>query len=82
MLARIASKSYRGGGTTTGDSINKTIAKILAANFDNGLNKILVVMTDGKSYDNVLDASNYARKNGITMLAVGIGPAIFEPQLL
>jgi hypothetical protein len=39
-------------------------------------------MTDGKSYDNVLDASNYARSKGITMIAVGIGPAIYEPQLL
>ncbi len=76
MLSGIAAKTLRGGGTTTGDAINKTIAKILAANFDKGLNKILVVVTDGKSYDNVLNASNYARSQGITMISVGIGPAI------
>ena len=78
-MAGIASKTLRGGGTSTGDAINKTIAKILAADFDKGVNKILVVMTDGKSYDNVLDASNYARSKGITMIAVAIGPATFEP---
>lgn len=29
ILAAIAAKTLRGGGTTTGDSINKTISKIL-----------------------------------------------------
>jgi len=54
----------------------------LAANFDKGLNKVLIVITDGKSYDQVLAASNYARSKSITMISVGIGPAINEPQLL
>lgn len=53
LLTGIANKTYRSGGTQTGTAINATIAKILAANFDKGLNKILIVMTDGYSYDSV-----------------------------
>jgi len=39
-------------------------------------------MTDGFSYDDVLDASNYARSKGITMIAVGIGPNVNYDQML
>ena len=53
MLQGIANKTYRSGGTLTGQSINATTAKIIAANFDKGLNKVMVVMTDGYSYDSV-----------------------------
>lgn len=42
----------------------------------------MIVMTDGLSYDDVLIASNIARSKGITMIAVGIGSGINEPQLL
>jgi hypothetical protein len=81
-LAGIASKNYRAGGTLTGDAINKTIQKIINANFDSGLNKILIVMTDGKSNDQVLASSNYARSKGITIIAVGIGSGVNDTQLL
>lgn len=74
-MAGISTKNYRGGATTTGDAINKTVAKIVAENFDKGVNKILVVMTDGKSGDNVLQAANYARSEKITLIAVGITSA-------
>lgn len=82
MITGIQAKGYRAGGTYTGDAINKTIAKILAANFDKGVNKILIVFTDGKSYDPVLAASNYAREKSITMIAVGIGSDVNDTQLL
>lgn len=39
-------------------------------------------MTDGYSYDDVLEASNYARSMGITMIAVGIGPNVNDGQLI
>lgn len=76
LLTGITSKPYRGGGTNTGAAMNQTIAKIIAQNYSKGLNKIMVVMTDGKSQDNVLAAANYARSQNITLIAVGIGPAI------
>lgn len=37
--------------TYTGLAINDTVNKIVSANFKSGLNKILIVMTDGKSWD-------------------------------
>lgn len=76
LLNGITSKPYRGGGTNTGAAMNQTIAKIIAANFTKGVNKIMVVMTDGKAQDNVLAAANYARSQNITLIAVGIGAAI------
>jgi hypothetical protein len=42
----------------------------------------MVVLTDGGSSDDVLMASNYARDNGITIIAVGIGLNVNTTQLL
>ncbi len=39
-------------------------------------------MTDGKSNDQVLASSNYARSKGITIIAVGIGSGVNDTQLL
>lgn len=39
-------------------------------------------MTDGGSNDDVLQASNYARQNDITMISVGIGAGVNNAQLL
>ena len=57
-MTAVDTKFYRSLGTLTGQAINETINKILAGNFEKGLNKVMVVMTDGFSYDDVLDASN------------------------
>lgn len=54
----------------------------MAANFKKGLPKIMVVMTDGASYDSVLEASHRARSLGIIPLAVGIGANVNDSQLL
>lgn len=54
VLSMIASKAYRAGSTLTGRAINATVDKIVAKGFKNGLPKVLVVMTDGVSYDSVL----------------------------
>lgn len=54
FMTQIPIKPYRAFGTLTGKAINATVDKIIAANFQNGLPKILVVMTDGASYDSVL----------------------------
>lgn len=53
----ITSKIYSAGGTFTGIAINATVDKIEAANYPNGLPKILAVFTDGGSSDAVLQAS-------------------------
>lgn len=54
MLNMIQSKAYRGGGTATGNGINATVSLIKNAKFPNGVPKILVILTDGGSYDSVI----------------------------
>lgn len=82
ILSMIAAKSYRSAGTKTGNGINQTVAKIMSQNFPNGLPKLLVILTDGGSYDDVVYASAYARSKGITLFCVGIGANINAAQLL
>jgi len=82
ILSMLTSKVYRSGSTYTGISINATIAKINAANYPNGVPKILVILTDGGSSDDVLYASNYARSFGIILFCVGIGSNVNNVQLL
>lgn len=65
----------------TGRGINASIASIAAANYPNGVPKLLVILTDGVSYDNVFYAAEYARSQGITLFCVGIGSGINVPQL-
>lgn len=79
---KIPVKPYRSGGTYTGIAINKTVDEILAANFQNGLPKLMAVLTDGGSYDSVIEAANRARNYGITIIAVGIGANVNDTQLL
>jgi len=58
------------------------VAKINAANFANGIPKILVVMTAGNSSNDVIQATNYANSFGIIIFCVGIGASVNNTQLL
>ena len=78
----LKAKTYPGGGTLTGSAINKTIAFIKGSNLATGLPRVLIILTDGGSYDDVILASNYARDNGISIIAVGIGVNVNQVQLL
>jgi hypothetical protein len=82
MLSMIQSKSYRGAGTATGLAINSSVQLIKNAQYPNGVPKLLVILTDGGSYDSVIEAANNARANGITLFCVGIGSNINSAQLL
>lgn len=82
ILNKIASKAYRGGGTATGLAINSSVSLIKAANYPNGVPKILVILTDGVSYDSVIEAANNARANGIVLFCVGIGANVNTAQLV
>lgn len=82
MQSMILAKPYRSTGTKTGLAINASVAKIAAKNFPNGLPKLLVILTDGGSYDDVKYAADYARSFGITLFCVGIGASINNAQLL
>ena len=82
ILSMVQNKGYPGGGTLTGMAINQTVTRINAANYPNGVPKLLVILTDGVSYDNVFYAAEYARSQGITLFCVGIGSGIDSAQLL
>ena len=82
ILSLVQNKGYPGGGTLTGMAINQTVTRINAANYPNGVPKLLVILTDGVSYDNVFYAAEYARSQGITLFCVGIGSGIDSAQLL
>jgi hypothetical protein len=75
-------KPYRSLLTYTGRAINASVNLINSANFPNGLPKILAILTDGASSDSIVEASNWARSNGIVLIAVGIGSGIDVNQLL
>ena len=81
MITMIQNKPYSGGGTYTGKAINASVATIASGNYPNGVPKILVILTDGGSVDNVFYASEYARSQDITLFVVGIGAGINVAQL-
>lgn len=82
LLSGIQSKPYRSGGTKTGSAINASVAEIKKANYPNGVPKIMVIMTDGVSYDSVKEAADNARANGIILFCIGIGANVDSTQLL
>lgn len=82
ILSMIQAKAYRGLGTYTGSAINSSVNLINAANYPNGVPKLLVILTDGGSYDSVVQSADYARSLGITLFCVGIGANVNSAQLL
>jgi len=63
---------YRGGSTYTGAAIDKGHDEISKKSLS-ATPKIIMVITDGKSADDVKTPSDAARKDGITCMAVGVG---------
>ena len=82
LVTGVRSKTYRAGGTYTGKAIKSAVDKIQASNLGDGVNKILIVITDGQSYDQVVTSANYARDQKITVIAVGVGPGVNDTQML
>ena len=73
------------GRTNTALGINATINKILTNPVtaqQQGLPKIIVVLTDGRAHDDVANAAGWARSLGIHVIAVGIGSSIAMEDLL
>lgn len=70
---------YRGGGTNTGEALNFTREKIFTevngSRKKKGYQQVAVVITDGKSQDNVSTAAADLRRAGVTVYAVGIKDA-------
>uniref|UniRef100_A0AAY5EFM5 VWFA domain-containing protein n=1 Tax=Electrophorus electricus TaxID=8005 RepID=A0AAY5EFM5_ELEEL len=72
---------YLGGNTKTGDAISYTTTNIFTVQAGarpaaRGIQKVAILLTDGRSQDYVLEPSVEAAKAGIRMFAVGIGEAL------
>ncbi|XP_030605327.1 collagen alpha-6(VI) chain-like isoform X2 [Archocentrus centrarchus] len=74
---------YRKGGTNTGAALRFTLKNIFTDEKGSrkDVPKIALVITDGKSQDNVSDAAIALRRAGVTVYAVGIKEAN-ETELL
>ena len=63
---------YAAGFTLTGGAISHAHNDVVNGDARDSSEVIMIVVTDGKSFDEVLPASNSARADGIKMIAVGI----------
>ncbi|KAG8444911.1 hypothetical protein GDO86_009894, partial [Hymenochirus boettgeri] len=80
LTRRMQSIHYQGGNTQTGNAIRFVIDHLFASSL-RPLTKIAVVLTDGKSQDDVKYIAEEARKNKITLFAIGVGSEIEETEL-
>ncbi|KAI4872569.1 hypothetical protein NFI96_022284 [Prochilodus magdalenae] len=76
--------TYMGGNTQTGDAIQFAVDHVFASSQRGNTvkNRIAVVVTDGKSQDDVVDVSEMARVEGIIVFAVGVGSEITNSELI
>ncbi|XP_035659096.1 uncharacterized protein LOC118404179 [Branchiostoma floridae] len=79
----IQSIPYMAGGTRTGAAMEYAIQNSFTS--ANGarpdVGHVIVLVTDGRSYDDVSQASQKAKQAGIVVFAVGIGDGAVESQL-
>lgn len=74
---------FMGGNTNTGTAIKFATDKVfeLSERGPSGVSRIAIVLTDGKSQDEVLKAAEAARKKGVILFAIGVGPETEEVEL-
>lgn len=63
---------YMSGGTATGDAITYTAQNLFMPGRARPGRNVLVVITDGQSYDDVRGPALVAQKEGITIFSVGV----------
>ncbi|XP_054455591.1 collagen alpha-1(XXI) chain isoform X2 [Anoplopoma fimbria] len=83
LIKAMESIDYMGGNTRTGTAIQFATDKLfgLSERGPSGISRIAVVLTDGKSQDEVLKAAEAARKKGVILFAIGVGPETEVSQL-
>lgn len=84
LIQAIKSITYLGGNTQTGRAIKFAVDHVFASSqrASQVKNRIAVVVTDGKSQDDVVDASMEARAQDITVFTVGVGSEIITSELV
>ncbi|CAN9499907.1 unnamed protein product [Ophioblennius macclurei] len=83
LIKAMESIQYMGGNTRTGTAINFATDKLfgLSERGPLGVSRIAVVLTDGKSQDEVVKAAEVARKKGVILFAIGVGSATEGAEL-
>ncbi|XP_066300013.1 collagen alpha-3(VI) chain-like [Branchiostoma lanceolatum] len=78
VLSAIDNISYLGGGTYTGNAIDyvRQVSFNTVNGNRGGYPDMLIVLTDGESFDPVTFASQSARDQGITIFAIGVGTGV------
>uniref|UniRef100_A0A8C6U4Y1 Si:dkey-225n22.4 n=1 Tax=Neogobius melanostomus TaxID=47308 RepID=A0A8C6U4Y1_9GOBI len=84
LIQALGSIDYMGGNTQTGRAIKFAVEHLFGSSQRGSQvkNRIAVVVTDGKSQDDVVDGSEAARAQGITLFAVGVGSEITTSELI
>ncbi|XP_044145605.1 collagen alpha-1(XXI) chain [Bufo gargarizans] len=80
LIGRMQAIEYLGGNTRTGNAIQFAAENLFARSL-RPLTKIAIVLTDGKSQDDVKYIAEEARRNKITLFAIGVGSEIEESEL-
>uniref|UniRef100_A0A3Q3W1H8 VWFA domain-containing protein n=1 Tax=Mola mola TaxID=94237 RepID=A0A3Q3W1H8_MOLML len=83
LITAMENIEYMGGNTRTGAAIKFSTDKLfgLSERGPAGISRIAVVLTDGKSQDEVLKAAEAARKKGVILFAIGVGSETEEAEL-
>ncbi|XP_026150622.1 collagen alpha-3(VI) chain-like [Mastacembelus armatus] len=80
VLAHIKAMSYRGGGTRTGLGLEFLIRTHLTtasgSRAVDGVAQVVVVLTDGRSQDDVSEPAQVLRLAGVEVFAVGVQDAV------
>jgi uncharacterized protein YegL len=85
LVKAITSISYLGGNTRTGRAIKFATDHVFGMpnrTSKSPRNRIAVVLTDGRSQDDVEDAAIEARAQNIVLFAVGVGNEITNSELV
>ena len=86
LTAAILSLPYYGGGTLTGITITYAAEhgfnRSFGARESGTVPRILIVATDGRSFDDVKGPAKAAADNGIILFSIGIGDGPDQEQLL
>ncbi|ROL43782.1 Collagen alpha-1(XXI) chain [Anabarilius grahami] len=85
LIEAITSISYLGGNTRTGRAIKFATDHVFGMpnrTSQSARNRIAVVLTDGRSQDDVEDAAMEARAQNIVLFAVGVGNEITNSELV
>ncbi|XP_059913867.1 vWFA and Collagen domain-containing protein [Gadus macrocephalus] len=83
LVAAIEDIGYLGGSTKTGRAIKFATQHVFASSnrTRTARNRIAVVLTDGRSQDDVVDAALEAKAQNIILFAVGVGSEIDSSEL-